>query len=135
MEECVAADFATIRSLGFNTVRLYELPSDAVLAAAKDNGLKLIVGIPWTDHVDFLREKKLRTEIQATIRAAAQRFGNDDTIAALLVGNEIEKTLVRWMGPRRVQHFLERLIATVRRAAPGVGDMAQDHRPNEVGHP
>jgi len=118
MDECVAADFATIRSLGFNTVRLYELPSDAVLAAAKDNGLKLIVGIPWTDHVDFLREKKLRTEIQATIRAAAQRFGNDDTIAALLVGNEIEKTLVRWMGPEKVKRFIESLIDIAHEAAP-----------------
>jgi len=118
MEECVAADFATIRSLGFNTVRLYELPSDAALAAAKDNGLKLIVGIPWTDHVDFLREKKLRTEIQATIRAAAQRFGNDDTIAALLVGNEIEKTLVRWMGPEKVKRFIESLIDIAHESAP-----------------
>lgn len=118
MDECVAADFATIRSLGFNTVRLYELPSDTVLAAAKDLGLKLIVGIPWTDHVDFLREKKLRTEIQATIRAAAQRFGNDDTIAALLVGNEIEKTLVRWMGPEKVKRFIESLIDIAHEAAP-----------------
>jgi glycosyltransferase involved in cell wall biosynthesis/exo-beta-1,3-glucanase (GH17 family) len=118
MDECVAADFATIRSLGFNTVRLYELPSDTVLAAAKDLGLKLIVGIPWTDHVDFLREKKLRTEIQTAIRAAAQRFGNNDTIAALLVGNEIEKTLVRWMGPEKVKRFIESLIDIAHEAAP-----------------
>lgn len=118
MDECVAADFATLRSLGFNTVRLYELPSGTVLAAARDLGLKLIVGIPWTDHVDFTREKKLRTEIQATIRAAAQRFGNDDTIAALLVGNEIEKTLVRWMGPEKVKRFIESLIDIAHEAAP-----------------
>ena len=50
----LSRDFAHIRSLGFNTVRVYELPTHAVLSAAETHGLQLLVGIPWTDHVDFL---------------------------------------------------------------------------------
>ena len=39
-------------------------------------------------------------------------------MAAILVGNEIEKTLVRWMGPRKVRDFIERLIGIAKYAVP-----------------
>ncbi len=117
-EARLADDFARIRSLGFNAVRLYELPSDAVLAAAKASDLLIIAGIPWAEHVDFLSDKRLCRDIEGRVREAASRLGGEPAIAAFLVGNEIEKTLVRWMGPRRVRAFLERLIAIGRGAAP-----------------
>ncbi|MDB6139098.1 MAG: putative glycosyltransferase, partial [Verrucomicrobiaceae bacterium] len=55
----LSRDFAAIRSLGFNTVRIYELPTATVLARAAAEDLRLIVGVPWTDHVDFLRDAGL----------------------------------------------------------------------------
>lgn len=123
-EERLASDFATIRSLGFNAVRIYGLPSQAMLGEARANALKLLVGIPWTDHVDFLHQpsghddSEAVVEIKRCVRAAAQRLGQDDAVAALLVGNEIEKTLVRWMGPQKVKSFLESLIDIVHQEAP-----------------
>ncbi len=116
--EKLAADFDLIRSLGFNTVRLYNPPSEAVLAEALAHDLRLIVGIPWTDHVDFLARRDHRRQIENTVREAAQKYGGHPAVAALLVGNEIEKTLVRWMGPVKVKRFLERLIAIVRAETP-----------------
>lgn len=115
----IAPDFAAIRDMGFNTVRVYELPSEAMLRAAKACGLKLLVSIPWTDHVDFLNagEDAIK-EIERKVSEAAVRLGHDETVAALLVGNEIEKTLVRWMGPEKVKTFLEALIDRVHEEAP-----------------
>lgn len=116
--ERLAADFALIRSLGFNTVRLYNPPSEALLNAALANDLRLIIGIPWTDHQDFLACRDRREKIENAVRHAAQRYGAHPAVAALLVGNEIEKTLVRWMGPVKVKRFLEKLIGIAHAEAP-----------------
>ena len=114
----LAADLDSICAMGFNTLRLYDLPSDELLHGAAARGLHLIAGIPWTDHVDFLRDRDARKAIEARVREAALRFGDHPAVAALLVGNEIEKTLVRWMGPPRVKRFIERLVGIVHAVAP-----------------
>lgn len=117
-DERLAADLRHIASLGVNTLRLYELPTAAVLREAEALGLRLIVGIPWMEHVDFMADRALRREIKARIADATRRLGGHACVAAFLVGNEIEKTLVRWMGPERVRDFIESLITTARRHAP-----------------
>ena len=114
------SDLRMIATLGFNTLRLYSPPTPTLRSAAQKNGLRLLVTLTWTDHVDFLSDGSQVAAILDTITKQARDLAGDPTIAAILVGNEIDKGLVRWMGPRRVQHFLERLIATVRRAAPGI---------------
>lgn len=117
-DSLLAEDFARIARLGFNTVRLYQPPSEAVLSAAEARGLRLLAGIAWTDHVDFLRTRRQRREIVEKVRAEAARLAHSPCVAAFLIGNEIEKTLVRWMRPARVRDFLERLIEAGRAAAP-----------------
>ncbi len=117
-DERLAEDLRHIAALGFNTVRLYELPTAAVLREVAALGLRLIVGIPWMEHVDFLSDAALRREIKARILDATRRLHRNPSVAAFLVGNEIEKTLVRWMGPEAVRDFIEALIATARRQAP-----------------
>ncbi|WP_176159484.1 glycosyltransferase [Prosthecobacter debontii] len=116
--ERLAADFQQIRRLGFNTVRLYDLPTEDVLEGAEAEGLRLLVGIPWTDHVDFMHDGALRQQIEQTITDAARRFRDVPCVAGFLVGNEIEKNLARWMEPGRVRRFLEGLIEIGRREAP-----------------
>ena len=106
----LAADLAQIRQMGFDTVRLYTPPSEVLLAEAVKLGLKLMVGMAWTDHVDFMRSPAQQQTILEAVRAEAKRLRDHPAVVAFLVGNEIEKTLVRWMGPRKVQRFLEKLI-------------------------
>lgn len=118
-DDRLAADFAHIRNLGFNTVRLYELPTQAVIREATGQGLRILAGIPWTDHVDFLRGRMLQWEIRQHVREAVGRFKEVPCIAGFLVGNEIEKTLVRWMGPERVRGFLNSLIEEGKSVSPG----------------
>ncbi|MDZ4288525.1 MAG: glycosyltransferase, partial [Prosthecobacter sp.] len=112
------ADLAHIRALGFNLVRLYELPSTLFMAIAEELGLSLLVSIPWTDHVDFLQTHAQRRAIEQQVLRAVAQLKQHACIAGFLVGNEIEKTLVRWLGPLRVQRFLEHLIALGRKEAP-----------------
>ena len=114
----LTSDLEHLGTLQFDTIRLYDSPSDHLLKEAQRLGLRLIVGIPWTDHVDFLRDPTLQAAIISTVRDTATRLKDHPCVVAFLVGNEIEKTLVRWMGPQRVQHFLEQLIAAGRKCAP-----------------
>lgn len=114
----LVADLRHIASLGFNTVRIYELPTPVVLQEAEALGLRLMVGIPWMEHVDFLSDRALCAEITRKVGVATRHLGGHPCIAAFLIGNEIEKTLVRWMGPQRVRHFIESLIDTARQNAP-----------------
>ncbi|MES2597554.1 MAG: glycosyltransferase [Verrucomicrobiota bacterium] len=114
----IAADLAKIRQMGFDTVRLYTPPSEVLLTEAVKQGLKLIVGIAWTDHVDFMRSKAQQKVILEDVRFVVTRLRDHPAVIAFLIGNEIEKTLVRWMGPRKVQRFLERLIDAGRECAP-----------------
>jgi len=117
-DDRLAADLRHIAALGFNTVRLYELPTPALMREVEALGLRLIVGIPWSEHVDFLASRALCREIEAHVAATCARLRDHSCITAFLVGNEIEKTLVRWMKPRRVRAFIERLIEIARRNAP-----------------
>ena len=117
-DDGLGRDFAHIKRLGFNVVRIYELPTEAVLREARRHDLRLIAGVPWTDHTDFLSEADAWHEVQSRVREAAERYGRGDRVAVLLVGNEVEKTLVRWMGPARVKRAVEQLVAIAKEAAP-----------------
>ncbi|MCE9520480.1 MAG: glycosyltransferase [Verrucomicrobia bacterium] len=113
-------DLAHIASLGFNVIRVYEPPSEEVLRACTSSGLRLLAGVPWTQHVDFLADRSVRRDAIARVTHAARRLANEPCIAGLLVGNEIDKALVRWMGPARAQAFLETLIAAAKVEAPNM---------------
>ncbi|TMK06704.1 MAG: glycosyl transferase, partial [Alphaproteobacteria bacterium] len=49
--ETVAHDFALMRSAGANTVRVFTVPPVWLLDAAEQTGLKVLVGLPWSQHV------------------------------------------------------------------------------------
>ncbi|MCB1210469.1 MAG: hypothetical protein KDK97_14145, partial [Verrucomicrobiales bacterium] len=117
-KETLTQDLEHIRSLGFNLLRIYELPTAFLLRETARLGLYLLVGIPWTDHVDFFAEAALTAEIQRNVTDTVRSLQHHDQIAGFLVGNEIEKTLTRWLDPLRVRQFLEDLIERCREAAP-----------------
>ena len=50
----VERDFALMRGAGVNTVRVFTVPPVWLLDAAGEAGLKVLVGLPWTQHVAFL---------------------------------------------------------------------------------
>lgn len=117
-EPQLRADLEHLQSLGFDTVRLYHTPSTQLLALAGKMNLRLIVGLAWTDHEDFLRHRSRRQGVITTLKREVLRLRDHPCVVAFLIGNEIEKTLVRWLGPARVQRFLESLIEAGREIAP-----------------
>ena len=115
-----ARDLDDMKNWGANVLRLYQVPPEWFLDQCAERGLRVVVSIPWIDHVDFLRRAADRQAIHSQIREASARLAAHSATAVILVGNEIQSTLVRWLGPRRVQDFLEALIETARAAAPEI---------------
>src|SRR5687768_5376610 len=64
----VAADFAAIARLGANAVRTYTVPPRWLLDVAADNGLRVMVGFGWEQHITFLDERKRRNAIEEKVR-------------------------------------------------------------------
>ncbi len=114
------ADIAHIAALGFNVIRIYEAPSPALLEACAAHDLRVLAGVAWTQHVDFCEDEDAAEEARQRVRDLAASLARQPQVAGLMVGNEVERTLVRWMGPERVLAFIEDLVAIAREAAPGL---------------
>jgi len=117
--EMVERDFALMRTAGINTVRVFTVPPVWLLDTAQRHGLKMLVGLPWSQHVAFLDSSEVQAEIRDAIVAGVRACEQHAAVFAYLVGNEIPPDIIRWHGPRRVEKFLESLVELVRHEHPG----------------
>jgi O-antigen biosynthesis protein len=106
--------------LGANALRLYTLPSLEFLHVCAEEGMRVFLTLPWEQDVDFLRDRLPLLRAEALLTETIRRFRGHPAVAGYYVGNEIESTLVRWMGPRRVCEALEQLIDVGHTEDPGV---------------
>ena len=64
----IADDFRQMASLGINTVRTYTPPRRDLLDEAARHGLRVMVGLPWSQHVAFLDDRALKRDDPARDR-------------------------------------------------------------------
>jgi GT2 family glycosyltransferase len=112
--EVVARDFALMVETGVNTLRVITVPPLWLLDLADDHGLKVLVGIPWSQHVTFLDDPAIAREVERTVVETVKSMNRHPAIFAYLVGNEIPPDMVRWHGPERVRAFLKRLVVLIK---------------------
>ena len=116
----VAADFAQMRALGVNTVRVYTVPSRAILDLAAQAGLRVMVGMPWAQHIAFLDDAKTVRGIRRTVVDSVNELRNHPAVLMAALGNEIPAAVVRWHGQGRIERFLRELHDEAKAAAPDV---------------
>jgi len=119
-KEQVERDFGLLRALGANTLRLYHVPPGWLCEVAHAFELRLLVGIPWTQHVRFLDSRESRAGVRQAIRDAASDLRDTPHLLGLLIGNEVPPQVVRWYGRERVERFLGELADVARDAHPEV---------------
>lgn len=105
----VTRDFGLMAEAGINAVRVYTVPPPWLLDAAHEHGLRVMVGVPWEQHVAFLETKKTARSIVQRVRAAVKSCSGHPAVLAYAIGNEIPSSIVRWYGPRRIERYLEDL--------------------------
>jgi len=114
----VETDFALMAESGINTVRVFTVPPVWLLDAAHQAGLKLLVGLPWSQHIAFLDSLATQAQIRETVVAGVRDCSRHPAIFAYLIGNEIPPDMVRWHGAEPVRRFLGSLVACVKAEHP-----------------
>jgi O-antigen biosynthesis protein len=114
----VSEDFRLMASLGINTVRTYTPPRPDLLDEAARHGLRVMIGLPWSQHVAFLDDRTLKRAIRRETTAKVRELGTHPAVLMFALGNEIPPGVVRWHGRVRVERFLRRLYEEAKAAAP-----------------
>jgi GT2 family glycosyltransferase len=107
--ESVAHDFAEMVDHGINAVRTYTVPPRWFLDLAAGYGLRVMIGLPWQQHVTFLDDPQQTESILNTVRAGVRACAGHPAVLCFAIGNEIPATMVRWYGARRIERFLKEL--------------------------
>jgi glycosyltransferase involved in cell wall biosynthesis len=110
----VELDFRQMAANGINSVRTYSVPPRHLLDAAARHGLRVMIGLPWEQHVAFLGDPALAGSIERRAREGVRACGGHPAVLGYAIGNEIPASIVRWHGRRRVERFLHRLYAAVK---------------------
>jgi GT2 family glycosyltransferase len=116
--DCVDRDFARMAAAGFNAVRTYTVPPGWVLDLAAHHRLRVMVGLPWEQHVAFLDDRAAARRIRASVVAGVRACAGHPAVFAYALGNEIPSPIVRWHGARRVEGFLRSLFREARKVDP-----------------
>jgi cellulose synthase/poly-beta-1,6-N-acetylglucosamine synthase-like glycosyltransferase len=104
---------------GINAFRTYTVPPRWLLDAAEQRGLRVMVGLPWEEHVAFLEDSNKADDIEYRVRAGVEACSGHPSVLCYAVGNEIPSSIARWYGARRVEGFIERLYHAAKAEDPG----------------
>jgi GT2 family glycosyltransferase/sugar lactone lactonase YvrE len=116
--ERVAEDFRLMAGLGINTVRTYTPPRIDLLDEAAKQGLRVMVGLPWSQHVAFLDDRRLIQSIRREITSQVRSLAGHPAVLLTALGNEIPPGVVRWHGNVRVERFLRDLFQEAKNVSP-----------------
>ena len=115
----IRRDFAQMAANGLNAVRIpHTMPPRSLLDAAQEHGLRVMVGLSAEQYVGFLIDKKKAPDIEHCVRTSARTCARHPALLCYALGNEIPAPLVRWLGRRGVERYLERLYWVVKDADP-----------------
>jgi len=116
--ERVRQDFRLMREAGLNTVRVYTVPEPSLLDCAAEHGLRVMVGVPWAQHLAFLDDQALTRRVRQDVVSAVRALGSHEAALLFALGNEIPASVVRWHGQRRIEVFLRELYDACKQASP-----------------
>jgi GT2 family glycosyltransferase len=119
--DLVDRDFAQMAANGMNAVRIpHTTPPRALLDVAQRHGLRVMVGLSVEQYVGFLidRKREEAPDIAETLRAKVRSCAGHPALLCYALGNEVPASLVRWLGRRRVERFLERMHRIVKQEDP-----------------
>src|SRR5205807_2147294 len=113
--EQTTRDFAQIRDMGANLLRLYYVPPPWFLDLAAEHGLKLLIDIPWPKHLCFLESWQTQQDARQAVRKAVRDCKGHAAVFAYSVVNEIPAEIVRWAGVSGIADFIDELIGEAKR--------------------
>ncbi|HSM61876.1 MAG TPA: glycosyltransferase, partial [Longimicrobiales bacterium] len=111
-------DLERMAEAGFNAVRVYTPPPTWLLDGALEAGLRVMVGLPWEQHVAYLEDPGILRNVEARVRHGVPQCREHPAVLCYAIGNEIPAHIVRWLGRRRVERHLRRLFDVAKEVDP-----------------
>ena len=117
----VTRDFALMRELGANTrPRLHRAAASGCWTTAAAAGLRVLVGIPWAQHVTFLDDSAVQREIlRSDRRRGARPATGTRRSSPISSATRSRPTWCAGTAPSGCAHSCKRLVAMVKEADPG----------------
>jgi GT2 family glycosyltransferase len=116
--ERVASDLARIAASGANALRVYTVPPRSLLDEAYRCGLRVLVGLPWSQHVAFADDPAHLGAIETAVREGVRACAGHPAVLCYAIGNEIPPSIVRWAGRRRIERHLRHLYEAAKAEDP-----------------
>jgi GT2 family glycosyltransferase len=116
--EVMKDDLARMSANGINSVRTYTVPPRAFLDLAHAFGIRVMVGLPWEQHITFLDGRSRQQSILENIRRYVLQCKGHPAVFSYAIGNEIPSGIVRWYGAHRIEAFLKKLYRQVKAIDP-----------------
>ena len=110
----VEKDLALMAQHGINAVRTYTVPPIYLLDIALKYQLRVMVGLPWEQHITFLDNAAIKKDIIRRVKEGARQCANHPAILCYTIGNEIPAPIVRWYGKKKIENFLRHLYVAVK---------------------
>ena len=114
----IEQDLKLMSEHGINCVRTYTVPPKFLLDTALAYDIKVMVGLPWEQHITFLDSKERKRDIVQRVRGYVESCGQHPAILCYAVGNEIPAGIVRWHGKEKIEKFLKELYQAVKSVDP-----------------
>ena len=105
-QDVVERDFRAIADAGLNAIRVYTAPPLWLMDVAAAFGLRVMIGLPWEQHVTFLDDRVRAERILSDMRKNVRRLAGHPAVLCYAVGNEIPASVVRWYGKARLERFI-----------------------------
>jgi glycosyltransferase involved in cell wall biosynthesis len=108
-------DFAQLRALGANLIRVYQAPPRWFLDLAAEHELQVLIGLGWNQHLCFLDSPAHRAAAIQAVRRAVGECAAHPAVFAFSIANEISPDIIRWSGARAAADFIDLLIQEAKR--------------------
>ncbi|HWP58459.1 MAG TPA: glycosyltransferase [Candidatus Acidoferrales bacterium] len=117
--DALERDFSLMAANGVNAVRIpHTMPPRQLLDIAGRHGLRVMAGLSAEQYVGYLIDRKGAPDIEKLVRAKVRSCAGHPALLCYALGNEIAAPVVRWLGRRRVENYLERLYWAVKEEDP-----------------
>lgn len=119
-DELIEKDFSLMVESGFNAVRIpHTMPPVSLLDAAERHGLRVMVGLSAEQYAGFLADPhKKSPNMRRLIQEKVKPVAGHPALLCYALGNEIPASMVRWIGKRKVERYLESLYEAVKEEDP-----------------
>src|SRR5260221_12224521 len=103
----IAKDFSLMAQNGITCVRVYTVPPLYLLDLALKYNLKVMVGLPWEQHITFLDTEERQKDIIKRVQEGALLCKQHPAVLCYAIVTEIPASIVRWYGNRLIDAVLK----------------------------